>query len=134
MEDSSAFKYNYQYPVFWKRSVFYLAGRSTLSELNRATGGSLAGRNTTVEAPAGPVSGNSVPLQRAGLYRSQSRQVSASLRTKASGTTTSTTRPALRDGREPHPDRRRRFRTRSPSGPRWRARRTGRVGLPAPAG
>ncbi|ELK46888.1 hypothetical protein D320_20479, partial [Haloferax sp. BAB-2207] len=52
MEDSSAFKYNYQYPVFWKRSVFYLAGRSTLSELNRATGGSLAaGANRTVETP-----------------------------------------------------------------------------------
>ncbi|QCP90918.1 vWA domain-containing protein [Haloarcula marismortui] len=79
IEDRSSFKFNYQYPVFWKRAVYYLADREPLPALNHETGETVRFGNTTVEGPAGPVSGNSVPLQRAGLYRSQSRQVSASL-------------------------------------------------------
>ncbi|MFK8212810.1 vWA domain-containing protein [Haloferax volcanii] len=84
MEDSSAFKYNYQYPVFWKRSVFYLAGRSTLSELNRATGGSLAaGANQTVETPAGEATGPEVRLDDAGFYRVGDGRFAASLLSEA---------------------------------------------------
>ena len=79
IEDRSSFKFNYQYPVFWKRAVYYLADREPLPALNHETGETVRFGNTTVEGLAGPVSGNSVPLQRAGLYRSESRQVSASL-------------------------------------------------------
>jgi len=79
IEDRSSFKFNYQYPVFWKRAVYYLADREQLSALNHETGETVRFGNTTVEGPAVSVTGNSVPLQRAGFYRSESRQVSASL-------------------------------------------------------
>jgi hypothetical protein len=79
IEDRSSFKFNYQYPVFWKRAVYYLADREQLPALNHETGETVRFGNTTVEGPAGPVSGTTVPLRRAGFYRSESRQVSASL-------------------------------------------------------
>ncbi|WP_336339374.1 DUF7408 domain-containing protein [Haloarcula brevis] len=79
IEERSSFKFNYQYPVFWKRAVYYLADRDQLPDLNYATGETVRFGNTTVQGPAGSVSGPTVPLQRAGLYRSESRQVSASL-------------------------------------------------------
>ncbi|MFB6223092.1 MAG: BatA domain-containing protein [Haloarcula sp.] len=79
IEGQSTFKFNYQYPVFWKRAVYYLADRDPLPSLNHATGQPVRFGNTTVAGPAGPVSGESVTVQRAGFYRSESRQVSASL-------------------------------------------------------
>ncbi|MDS0222978.1 VWA domain-containing protein [Haloarcula sp. S1AR25-5A] len=79
IEDRSSFKFNYQYPVFWKRAVYYLADREQLPALNHETGETVRFGNTTVEGPAGSVSGNTVSLQRAGFYRTESRQVSASL-------------------------------------------------------
>ncbi|WP_416839448.1 vWA domain-containing protein [Haloferax sp. DFSO52] len=80
IEDQSAFKYNYQYPVFWKRTVFYLAGRSTLSELNRPTGGTLVvGPNQTVETPTGTTTGPEVRLSDAGFYTVGDQRYAASL-------------------------------------------------------
>ncbi len=38
IESDSSFKYNYQYPVFWKRAVYDLAGRPPLPALNHETG------------------------------------------------------------------------------------------------
>ncbi|ELZ91313.1 hypothetical protein C440_13404 [Haloferax mucosum ATCC BAA-1512] len=105
VEDQSAFKYNYQYPVFWKRTVFYLAGRSTLSELNRATGQSLsAGANQTVETPTGQATGPEVRLADAGFYRVGDERFAASLLSESesdvvaesldSNTTASSTAPS----------------------------------------
>ncbi|WP_396612914.1 BatA domain-containing protein [Haloferax sp. S1W] len=69
IQDESAFKYNYQYPVFWKRAVFHLAGRPTLAELNRETGGSLTvGVNQSVQTPSGTVTGPEVRLDESGFY------------------------------------------------------------------
>ncbi|SEK62467.1 DUF7408 domain-containing protein [Haloferax larsenii] len=69
MEDDSAFKYNYQYPVFWKRAVFHLAGRPTLAELNRQTGGTLTvGPNQSVQTPSGTATGPEVLLDESGFY------------------------------------------------------------------
>ncbi|KAB1196515.1 MULTISPECIES: BatA and WFA domain-containing protein [Haloferax] len=80
IEEQSAFKYNYQYPVFWKRTVFYLAGRSTLAELNRETGDSLSvGPNQTVETPTGSVSGPEVRLADTGFYVVDGQRYAASL-------------------------------------------------------
>ncbi|MFC5365769.1 vWA domain-containing protein [Salinirubrum litoreum] len=70
IEASSSFKFNYQYPVFWKRAVFYLADRETLPTLNRETGGSLDfTAERRVETPSGSVSATTVPLTEVGLYR-----------------------------------------------------------------
>jgi hypothetical protein len=70
IEESSSFKFNYQYPVFWKRAVFYLADRETLPTLNRETGGTLDfTAERSVETPSGSVSATTVPLTEVGLYR-----------------------------------------------------------------
>jgi hypothetical protein len=70
IEESSSFKFNYQYPVFWKRAVFYLADRETLPTLNRETGDRVDfAAERTVETPSGSVTTRSVPLTEVGLYR-----------------------------------------------------------------
>jgi hypothetical protein len=80
VESESAFKYDYQYPVFWKRAVYDLAGRQQLSELNGETGGRLQFANqTTVQTPAGEVTATSVGLDDAGFYRGGPNRYSASL-------------------------------------------------------
>jgi hypothetical protein len=80
IEESSPFRFNYQYPVFWKRAVFYLAGRDPLPALNRATGERLTFDNeTTVTTPEGEVTGRTVGLLDAGFYRVGDRRVGASL-------------------------------------------------------
>ncbi|SFG08791.1 N-terminal double-transmembrane domain-containing protein [Halopelagius inordinatus] len=80
IEQRSAFKYDYQYPVFWKRAVYHLAGRPPLSQLNAETGGRLQfGGETTVETPDGAVTASSVRLDDAGFYRADGTRYSASL-------------------------------------------------------
>jgi hypothetical protein len=80
IEQSSSFKFNFQYPVFWKRAVFYLAGRDTLPELNRAAGDRLQfDAETTIETPGGVVTATAVTLDRTGYYRVGSRRIGVSL-------------------------------------------------------
>jgi len=84
IEEASAFKYNYQYPVFWKRAVFYLAGREPLPDRNRRTGDVLQFPvETQVRTPSGTVTARSIPLDDTGFYVSEDRQVSASLLSEA---------------------------------------------------
>jgi len=78
--DGTSFRFNYQYPVFWKRSMFYLAGRESLSALNRETGARLRfDEPTTVETPGGTVTEQTVTLDRVGVYGVGDRRVSAAL-------------------------------------------------------
>ncbi|MBV0923731.1 BatA and WFA domain-containing protein [Halomicroarcula limicola] len=79
IEDRSSFKYNYQYPVFWKRTVFSLADRAPLSALNYGTGERAQFDADSVDGPDGTVAGPTVTLQRAGFYASGERTVSAAL-------------------------------------------------------
>ena len=80
IEDASSFKYNYQYPVFWKRAVFYLADRDTLTQLNRDTGGELTfDAERSVETPSGTVTASRVTLDQAGFYAVGDRRLGASL-------------------------------------------------------
>ena len=80
VEESSPFRFNYQYPVFWKRAVFDLAGRATLAESNRATGGRLTlGSATTVTTPDGTVRARTVALDDAGFYAVGDRRIGVSL-------------------------------------------------------
>ncbi|AZH26138.1 vWA domain-containing protein [Haloplanus aerogenes] len=74
------FRFNYQYPVFWKRATFYLAGREPLPTLNRETGGRLQFANeTTVGTPGGSVSSQVVPLDNVGFYTTATRRIGVSL-------------------------------------------------------
>ncbi|RDI70712.1 vWA domain-containing protein [Halopelagius longus] len=80
IEERSAFKYDYQYPVFWKRAVYHLAGRPPLSQLNAETGERLQfGNGTTVATPGGTVTASSVRLDDAGFYEADGTRYSASL-------------------------------------------------------
>ncbi len=79
IEERSSFKFNYQYPVFWKRAVFYLADREPLPALNRQTGDTVRFDAGTVEGPAGQLGGPSVELREAGFYATEGRQRSATL-------------------------------------------------------
>jgi len=78
------FRFNYQYPVFWKRATFYLAGREPLSALNRETGGRLQFANATaVQTPDGTVSSQVVTLDRVGFYATANRRIGVSLYSEA---------------------------------------------------
>jgi len=79
IEESSNFKFNYQYPVFWKRAVFHLADRRPLPALNHRTGESVRFDADTVEGPTGTRSGPSVEFTAAGVYTAGERRHSASL-------------------------------------------------------
>ncbi|WP_423751414.1 DUF7408 domain-containing protein [Salinirarus marinus] len=80
IEEFSTFKHNYQYPVFWKRAVYYLAGRDPLSELNRETGSRLQfDDETTVERPDGSVTTTTLALDRTGFYEVGNRRLGVSL-------------------------------------------------------
>jgi hypothetical protein len=82
--DDDPFRFNYQYPVFWKRAVFYLAGRESLPSTNRETGARLQLANATaVETPGGTVTARTVSLDRAGFYAVGNRRIGASLYSEA---------------------------------------------------
>jgi len=79
-----SFRFNYQYPVFWKRATFHLAGRESLASLNRGTGDRLQfGNETDVETPAGSVSARTVPLDAVGFYGVGDRRIGVSLYSEA---------------------------------------------------
>ncbi|MFB6161175.1 MAG: BatA and WFA domain-containing protein [Haloferacaceae archaeon] len=89
IEESSAFKYDISYPVFWKRAVFYLAGRDPLPAINRGTGERLTfASSRTVETPTGQVTGRTVPLDDAGFYATGGRRIGVSLYSAAESNVT----------------------------------------------
>ena len=80
IESASSFKFDFEYPIFWKRSVYALADRQSLSELNRETGGSLSFDNeTTIETPRGEVTTSRIDIADAGFYVADGSRYSASL-------------------------------------------------------
>jgi len=80
LPQGDTFRYYYLYPVFWKRAVFYLAGRESLPAMNRQTGTRLQlGNATRVETPDGAVTAQSVPLDRVGYYGVGDRRFGVSL-------------------------------------------------------
>lgn len=69
LEEASPFRFDVQYPVFWKRAALYLAGRRPLTEVNRQAGARLTFANeTTVRTPAGERSVRRLALDRVGVY------------------------------------------------------------------
>lgn len=81
-----AFQRHYQYPVFWKRAVFHLAGRDPLPTLNRATGDRLTFANETqVQAPGGSgvTAARTVVLDESGYYSIGGRRLGVSLLSEA---------------------------------------------------
>ena len=80
LPEGDTFRYYYQYPVFWKRAVFYLAGRESPPSLNRPAGARLQFDDPTrVETPRGAVSARTIPLDRVGYYGVGDRRVGVSL-------------------------------------------------------
>ncbi|WP_210424083.1 vWA domain-containing protein [Halorussus ruber] len=82
--DNSSFEHNYRYPVFWKRVVYELTGRRSLSSMNRRTGTTLPlGGNATVETPAGKRKTGLLTFRRVGSYEVGGRRYAASLASAA---------------------------------------------------
>jgi hypothetical protein len=79
MEQYSSFKFDSQYPVFWKRAAFYLADRPTLSAINHATGETGRFGSGTVESPDGDTAESPVSLRMAGFYTADGQREAASL-------------------------------------------------------
>jgi hypothetical protein len=80
LANGSSFEFDYQYPVFWKRATFSLAGREPTASLNLATGDRWAvGDRATVSTPRGEVTAATVPLEAAGYYATGDRRVAAAL-------------------------------------------------------
>ncbi|WP_436924725.1 DUF7408 domain-containing protein [Halosimplex amylolyticum] len=79
IEERSSFKYNYQYPVFWKRAVFHLAGREPLAALNRETGDTVQFGADRVQGPSGRLAGPAVTLREVGVYSTDGRVRGAAL-------------------------------------------------------
>jgi len=80
IESSSSFRYDFEYPIFWKRSVFALAGRESLPRLNLATGDRLPiDGETTVGTPSGEVTAASLTATEPGFYTADGVRYSASL-------------------------------------------------------
>jgi hypothetical protein len=99
IENASAFKFNYQYPVFWKRAVFHLAGRQSLPQLNHATGDRLQFEaSTVITTPAGETNASSVLADRAGWYRTAGEQHGVSLLSPAESDIGTTPLDARSDG------------------------------------
>ena len=97
--DGDTFRYYYQYPVFWKRAVFYLAGREPLASLNRASGTSLRfGNETHVATPGGSVTARAVRLDRVGYYATGDRRVGVSLYSEPESDVAAETLSARSDG------------------------------------
>jgi hypothetical protein len=69
IQNSSAFKFNYQYPVFWKRAVYYLADRKALATLNRRTDDQLRfAAETEIRTPDGTVMRTTYEFAETGWY------------------------------------------------------------------
>jgi hypothetical protein len=80
VESASTFKYDFEYPIFWKRSVFALAGRESLPRLNLATGDRLRlGAETAIDTPGGEVTAASVVASEPGFYTAGGVRYGASL-------------------------------------------------------
>ncbi|MFB6167509.1 MAG: BatA and WFA domain-containing protein [Haloferacaceae archaeon] len=96
IEDASPFKFDVQYPVFWKRAVFYLAGRRPLSESNRQTGTQLTFENeTTVQTPTGQRETRRLLLDQVGVYDTPQGRYGVAL---YSGSESNVTAPSLSGG------------------------------------
>ena len=99
IEDASGFKYNYKYPVFWKRAVFLLAGRQPLTALNRETGSQLdVGEAQTVQAPDGQRPGPTIVLDRVGFYTVAEQRYGAALLDRTESNVTAPSIDARGDG------------------------------------
>ena len=80
VESASTFKYDFEYPIFWKRSVFALAGRESLPRLNLATGDRLRlGAETAIDTPGGEVTAASLVASEPGFYTAGGVRYGASL-------------------------------------------------------
>ena len=99
VESGSSFKYDFEYPIFWKRSVYALADRQSLPDLNRETGDRLSfGNETVIDTPRGQVTASGVDTADAGYYVADGTRYSASLLDPAESAVSATAIEAEADG------------------------------------
>jgi len=80
MGTESAFGYDYQYPLFWRQTLTYAAGRTPVDELNRRTGAAIAfDEPRTVETPGGTVETARLRPTQTGMYATRTARYGVSL-------------------------------------------------------
>lgn len=80
MTEASDVHTNYLYPIFWKRSVYHLAGRERLASMNLGTGTTYNFPETeTVDTPSGTSELTTLTLADAGYYSAGRTEVAANL-------------------------------------------------------
>ena len=90
IEDQSPFKFNYLYPVFWRQSMNYAAGRTPIEKLNRASGETIAFESaTSVETPSGSVETTRLTPTETGFYGTQTARYGVSLQSPSESTVVS---------------------------------------------
>ena len=81
IEEDSAFKYNYRYPVFWRQAINYAAGRTPIEELNRRSGEAITfDAPTVVETGDGAVETARLEPTETGFYDTATTRYGVSLR------------------------------------------------------
>ncbi|WP_208023515.1 BatA domain-containing protein [Halorussus pelagicus] len=91
----ASFAHNYRYPVFWKRVVYDLTGRRSLSAMNPETGTTLSlGGNATVETPGGTRQTSALAFRETGFYEVGGDRYGASL---ASASESNVSAPSVGD-------------------------------------
>jgi hypothetical protein len=96
IEDASPFKFDVQYPVFWKRAALYLAGQRPLPDQNLQTGTRLTfAEEATVRTPTGERTTRRLVLDQTGVYQTPRGRVGASLYSAAESNVTA---PSLEAG------------------------------------
>lgn len=80
LENASEFKFHYQYPVFWRNTVYFAAGHEQPPDLHYATGTTLRfNTETTVTTPRGTVQATTVDLDYTGYYDTPTGEIAVNL-------------------------------------------------------
>ena len=84
MGTEAAFGYDYQYPIFWRQTITYAAGRTPIDELNRRTGEPITfDEPRTVETPGGTVETTQLRPTQTGMYTTRTDRYGVSLQSPA---------------------------------------------------
>ncbi len=80
LSNASEFNFHYQYPVFWRNTVYFAAGREQAPDVHLATGTTLRfNTETTVTTPRGTVQATAIDLDYSGYYDTPSGEIAVNL-------------------------------------------------------
>lgn len=80
LSNASEFKYHYQYPVFWRNTVYFAGGRDQPATLHRSTGTPLRfDEQTRLITPRGEIHATALILDHTGYYETPTGEIAVNL-------------------------------------------------------